>query len=156
MIIVSEQEILSKWLSDRIGYKPNLGLQCIGNASSDGKILGVAGYDSWNGASCNIHIAGEGNNWLSRAFLHIMFDYPFNRENVKVLICKISSQNKKSIKFAKHIGFEEVGVIENGAIDGNLVIMQLQRENCRFLDKKYNHEIRIAPSDFLKNTSRNA
>jgi len=143
MIQTAHQDILARWLCERIGYMPTPWLRCIGNVTPAGKILGVVGFDAWNGASCEMHVAGEGN-WVTRDLLYATFDYVFNAANLNVVIGMVPSSNKKAIRFDKHVGFTEVGRIKNGASDGDLIIMQLRRENCRYLERAHGQQTHAA------------
>jgi len=143
MIISNHQELLARWLCERIGYMPTPWMRCIGSITPENKILGVVGFDAWNGASCEMHVAGEGN-WVTRDLLYATFDYAFNVAKLKVVIGMVPSTNKKAIRFDKHVGFEEVARIKNGTPDGDLVIMQLRRENCRYLERNYGQQTHAA------------
>lgn len=141
MIQTAHQEILARWLCERIGYMPTPHLRCIGNVTKEGKILGVVGFDGWNGASCQMHVAGEGN-WVSKELIRVTFDYVFNVAGLNVLLGLVPSANEKALRFDKHVGFVEVARIEGAHPDGALVVLELRRENCRFLrNKKYGQEV---------------
>lgn len=143
MIQTQHQDILARWLCERIGYMPTPWLRCIGNVSPEGKIRGVVGFDAWNGASCEMHVAGEGH-WVTRDLLYATFDYAFNVANLNVVIGMVPSTNKKAIRFDKHVGFKEVARIKDGTPDGDLVIMELRRENCRYLEREHGQQTHAA------------
>lgn len=143
MIQTAHQEILARWLCEKIGYMPTPYIRCIGNVTKEGKILGVVGFDSWNGASCQMHIAGEGN-WLTRELLHATFDYVFNVADLNVVLGFVPSTNTKALRFDKHVGFVEVSRIKDGTPEGDMVILELRRENCRYLREKHGKQIESA------------
>jgi RimJ/RimL family protein N-acetyltransferase len=62
-----------------------------------------------------------------------MFDYPFNILNLKVIIATIAGNNEKSLILSRHLGFKEIANIADAHIDGDLVIMIMKRENCKWL-----------------------
>ncbi len=140
MIQTAHQELLARWLCERIGYMPTPHIRCIGNVSKEGKILGVVGFDGWNGASCQMHVAGEGN-WVSRELIRATFDYAFNVAGLKVVLGLVPSSNDKALRFDRHVGFSEVARIKGGHPDGDLVVLQLRREDCRFLRKEHGQEV---------------
>lgn len=140
MIQTAHQEILARWLCERIGYMPTPHIRCIGNVTKEGKILGVVGFDGWNGASCQMHVAGEGN-WVSRELIRVTFDYAFNVAGMKVLLGLVPSDNERALKFDKHVGFVEVTRLKDAHPDGDLVVLELRRENCRFLRNKHGQEV---------------
>lgn len=125
------QEGMARWLCQRIGLVPTPMLVCMGNVVN-GRLRGVVGYDNHNGASCVVHSAGEGN-WLTRDFLHVVFDYPFNHCGYNILLGFVPSGNTRAIKLNQHLGFEVLNEIAGGHPDGSLFIMGMRKEQCRFL-----------------------
>lgn len=140
MVVTTHQDVLARWLCERIGYMPTPHIRCVGNVDKDGKILGVVGFDGWNGASCQMHAAGEGN-WVNKALIRATFDYVFKVAGLNVVLGIVPSGNDRALRFNKHVGFVEVARISGGHPDGELVIMELRRENCRFLRKENGQEI---------------
>lgn len=140
MVFSDHQELLARWLCERIGLMPTPHLRCIGNVNRDGKILGVVGFDGWNGASCQMHVAGEGN-WINRDLIRATFDYAFNVAGLKVVLGLVPSGNDKALRFDKHIGFTEIARIKGGHPDGALVILELRRENCRYLRNEHGQKV---------------
>lgn len=135
MIVFGPHNILGEWLCQKIDYAPTKHFRSLGNITPEGKILGVVGFDAWNGASCQMHVAGEGN-WLTRELLRCTFDYAFNVAKLNMVIGVIPSGNKQSLRFSKHVGFVEIANIKDGHPDGSLFVLELRQENCRYLEKK--------------------
>lgn len=143
MVYTANQDLLARWLCERIGYMPTPHLRCIANVTPEGKILGVVGLDGWNGASAQMHVAGEGS-WVSRELIRATFDYVFNVAGLSLVLGLLPSSNDKALRFNRHVGFSEVARVKGGHPDGDLVIMELRRENCRFLRKENGQEIQSA------------
>jgi len=137
MIDTKNQAELGTWLCQRIGLVPTYHLMCIGRRSSD-RIVGVVGYDGYNGASVMMHVAGEGN-WFSKEMLFAVFDYPFNILGVNIVIGLVPSDNTQAIRFNTHIGFKVEKVIDGAHPDGALWIMSMARRECRFLSRNRSH-----------------
>lgn len=97
-----------------------------------GKLVAVAGYDSFNGASVQMVIAVEPKG-MSRDFLWAMFDYPFNQLGVKKIIAQISQRNLKSLNFALHLGAKREATIKDACPDGDMHLLTMTKENCKFL-----------------------
>lgn len=140
MIQTQHQEILAHWLCERIGYMPTPHLRCIANVTREGKILGVVGFDGWNGASCQMHVAGEGN-WVSRELIRAVFDYVFNTSRLNVVLGLVPSGNERALRFDLHVGFKEVARIAGAHPDGALIVLELRKENCRYLRKEHGQEV---------------
>jgi len=135
MITSDHQDFLASWLCRRIGLTPTAHLICIGRIEGD-RLLGVVGYDGFNGASIQMHSAGEGN-WVNRDFLWAAFHYPFEVCKANMVLGLIPSGNEQAIKFNKHLGFHVELALKDAHPDGALVIMSMRREECRFLKRKH-------------------
>jgi len=133
LIQFGPHDVFEKWLCGRIEYAPTRNLRCLANVTPDAKIRGVVGLDNWNGASCQIHVAGEGI-WLTREFLRCVFDYVFNVAKVKVLLCMIESGNEKSLRFTRRVGWTEIARIEGAHPTGALIAFEMRPENCKYLE----------------------
>lgn len=147
MIVSDHQDILTTWLCDRIGLVATPDLRCLGRVR-DGKLIAVVGFDGWNGASCQMHCAGDDPRWINRDFLSRAFSYPFDN-GYQVLIVLVPSGNKKAIKLNKHLGFSTLVEIPDAHPDGSLLVMSMPREACRWIKKGMKHhgqEIRSAAS----------
>ena len=133
MIVTDGQAQLREWLCERIGLVPTRDLVCIGRLGTKG-LVGVVGFDQFNGASAMMHSAGEGN-WLSRDMLYACFDYPFRVCGVNMVIGLVPSGNTQALRFNKHIGFKTELVLDGAHPDGSLVLMTMRRGECRYLTR---------------------
>ena len=146
MIVTTNQDLLASWLCKRIKLAPTLHFQCIANVSPENGILGVVGYDGYNGASIQMHSAGDGN-WVTRDFLFAAFDYPFNVCKVNVVIGYVSCANVQAVKFNTHLGFNTAFVLEGAHPEGGLMIMTMRSNECKFLRRNsYGQKRRSATS----------
>lgn len=145
MVSSDDQAALRDWLCEKIGYAPTKNIQCIG-AVIGGKIRGVVGFDNYNMASVQMHVAGE-PGWLTRELIRVCFDYPFNVCKVKVIIGLVPSGNVDAIRFNKHLGFKVIHELEGAHPDGSLVLMTMRRGECRYLKReRHGQEIRTPAS----------
>lgn len=129
-IVTGHDERVGSWVCSRTGgvYTDGatLGLE------EDGKLVAGVIVDGWNGASARMHVAGDGN-WLNREFLFACFDYVFRQLNLNVVIGIVPSDNAKALRFDKHLGFKELARIPKGHPAGDLVILTLRKEDCRYV-----------------------
>jgi L-amino acid N-acyltransferase YncA len=100
----------------------------------DGEIKAVVAYDNIMDKSCMMHTAAIVPNWISKDLLWAAFDYPFNKLKVKVILASVASTNEEALKLDRHLGFVDKAYIEDAHTDGDLVILAMRRENCRWLD----------------------
>ena len=132
--ITSEnQEELRAWITGVLGTKFDKETRCIGQ-EIDGKIGAVVAYTNIQSKSCAMHTASIMPNWISKDLLWAAFDYPFNKLGVNVILAAVSSTNEEALKLDRHLGFVDKAYIEDAHIDGDLVILAMRRENCRWLD----------------------
>lgn len=134
MIVTDRQDELGEWLCSRTGgqYVPGSGVY-IGN-ELHGKIVAVAGYEDFNGASVRVHVAGEGR-WMTRDFLWYGFYYPFEEMKVKKIIGLVASTNLKALKLDLHFGYLHEATIQDAVPGGDLYILTMTKDQCRFLKK---------------------
>ena len=102
----------------------------------DGEVKAVVAFDNILDKSCEMHTAAIVPNWISKDLLWACFDYPFNILKVKVILASVASTNKEALKLDRHLGFVDKAYIEDAHIDGDLVILAMRREDCRWLDIK--------------------
>jgi len=81
------------------------------------------------------HIAIEGQ--MSKTFLATIFDYPFVQLGVNKLIGPTNSSNEDAIRFNCKLGFTEEARIKDAFPDGDMVLLTLTKDKCRFLGEKY-------------------
>lgn len=99
-----------------------------------GVIRAVIGFDGFNGASIEMHVASDGTgHWCTRRVLAAAFDYPFRICGVKVIVGRVPSGNTAALQFDKRVGFELSAIIPDAHPDGALHILTMRREDCRFL-----------------------
>lgn len=101
----------------------------------DGVIQAGVMYDQWNKRSIMAHIAVSGR--MTPAFLAAIFDYPFNECGVTKVICPITSDNARSIRLCKHMGFTQEARIKDAAPTGDVLLFTLTKSACRFLKDRY-------------------
>lgn len=104
----------------------------------DGELIGGVVYDQYNGPNIFAHIAGKpGTRWLTRAFLHAMYHYPFIQLGVERITGPVSSVNLEAIRLDTHMGFVHEATLRRAAPNGDLLLFVMWKENCRFLGERY-------------------
>lgn len=134
-VTTENQEHLRGWISGVLGMKFSSYARFIGQ-EIDGQVKAVVAYDNIMDKSCCMHVASIVSNWISKDFLWAVFDYPFNKLGVRVILATVSSNNEEALKLDRHLGFVDKAYIEDAHLDGDLVILAMRRENCRWLDIK--------------------
>lgn len=99
----------------------------------DGRLLAGVLYDGWLPNSVQAHMYVP-SPIACRHLLPHAFRYPFVQEERGVLWSFIRSDNARSLKMARHLGFSEEGRVRDGyAVGVDLVRVEMRRENCRWL-----------------------
>lgn len=100
----------------------------------DGEIVAGVAYNEFNGPNINAHIAAT--RPLTRGFVRVIFDYPFNQAKVNRVTCLIGEDNAKSRHLCQHFGFTEEARLAGAHPGGDLIIYRLLRNECKWLEKK--------------------
>jgi L-amino acid N-acyltransferase YncA len=134
-VVTDNQEHLRGWITGVLGMQFSPYATFIGQ-EIDGEVKAVVAFDNVLDKSCMMHTAAIVPNWISKDLLWACFDYPFNILKVKVILASVASTNIEALRLDRHLGFVDKAYIEDAHIDGDLVILAMRRENCRWLDIK--------------------
>jgi RimJ/RimL family protein N-acetyltransferase len=134
-VVTDNQDYLRGWITGVLGMQFSPYATFIGQ-EIDGEVKAVVAFDNILDKSCEMHTAAIVPNWISKDLLWASFDYPFNILKVKVILATVASTNTEALKLDRHLGFVDKAYIEDAHIDGDLVILAMRRENCRWLDIK--------------------
>jgi hypothetical protein len=116
-------------------YNPDVD-PVISHTNKDGALLGGVMYDGFTGSCIFMHQAGFSKSWLSRDMLWMVFDYPFNQLKCSKVCGTIPSSNPELLDFNKRIGFILEASIKGGYPTGDLLVLSMERDQCRWLDVK--------------------
>ena len=141
MIVTAHQDILASWLCHRIGHMPSQNIRCIGNVT-DGRITGVIGFDGYNGASVQMHVAGL-PGWVNRSILFAAFDYPCKRLKCNMVIGLVPSGNNEALRFNERLGFKLENELHGAHPYGSLLLMTMRKDECRWLDERLAREVKV-------------
>lgn len=132
-VTTDNQQYLGDWLVRILNFPLPQNTQCIGQLKN-GNLVAVAGYTNFMPKACEIHIGSVGEHWASKDFIWAVFDYPFNKLGVSVILGQICADNTDALKLNRHLGFKVVAEIPDAHMSGDLVIMAMKKEECRFLN----------------------
>lgn len=124
------------WLVQRTGCVLTLDFRAIMAVDGKGAIRGMVGYCNWTENAVQAHMASD-SPIVWRSLIPAVFEYPFATR--KLIIATINSKNVGSLALAKHFGFVETHRIRDGFADAeDTVLLELRRENCRWLKGRSN------------------
>lgn len=105
-----------------------------------GGVGAMAIYDRWTKTAVEMHAYSASPKYVFRPeFCRAMFEYPFVQQHKMLAFAVTPCDNIASIALARFLGFREVYRIRDGwDLGTDMVIQEIRRENCRFLEKVTN------------------
>lgn len=131
MIVIGEPVCF--WTAERTGGSYFAGSGKGIGWERDGKLVAGVLFDNYTGRSVQMHVGSDGDGWLVRSFLRACYSYPFNQLKVNKVVAIVDSENKASMRFCLHLGYVEEGVIKDAGKYGDLHILTMTRQQCRFI-----------------------
>jgi len=101
-----------------------------------GELWGGASYTGYTGSSVGVHTAGFRPDWINQDLLWVCFHYPFVQLGCSKLLGQVPSSNLKALEFDLKMGFIEETRVKDVFPDGDLVVMSMKKETCRWLKLK--------------------
>jgi len=100
-----------------------------------GQIIAATIYNHYTGPNVMTSIVGEpGRRWLTRQYLGAIFRYPFLQLGVRRITALVATRNSDSRRFVEHLGFTVEGLMRHAAVDDDLLVYGMLRQDCRFLE----------------------
>jgi|TARA_R110001606_G_scaffold186476_2_gene334014 hypothetical protein len=95
------------------------------------KFAACALFDSFTVESCNVHLAIINPFVLRHGFLNAVCDHVFDVCKRERIFGLVPSDNRKALKFNKHIGMTEMHTIKDAIKkDVHYVVMQMNKKDC--------------------------
>lgn len=132
MIVVGDDVV--RWVAARVGEHGNFGAaQGIGWARDGSLVAGVV-YNDFNGPNICMHVASDGSRrWLTREYLRVAFDYPFNQCGVRRITGLVGEGNEAARRFDEHVGFRLETRLWGAHPSGDLLVYVMWKDNCRWV-----------------------
>ncbi len=99
----------------------------------------AVGYNNFNGNLCSMHTVIQKPEFMNRTIIREAFEFPFIRCARTHIIAPVDSTNEAALNFDKKLGFKEVYRFPEGGLDGDMVILTMSKEECRWLGKEREH-----------------
>ena len=132
--IVVDTDRIVAFVREYYGLSRSDGQKGIG-LETDGELVGGVVFDDWTIHNIFMHVASKpGVNWLTRDFLRIVYDYPFNQLGCSRVSAWIEDSNIRSKKFCEHLGYKKEALLSGAARDGGDVhIYRMRKEECKYV-----------------------
>lgn len=138
MNFIFDAERVGKWVCEKAGGQYKEGNTAIGVEKDGELIIGIM-YDGYTGSNICMHSRCDNPRIVPKKFYWMIFDYPFNQLNVKVVHVIVCETNSKAIKVNEHLGFKREAVLGDYFPEGDAIVYVMRRDDCRFLGEKYVH-----------------
>jgi RimJ/RimL family protein N-acetyltransferase len=100
----------------------------------DGEPIWAVIYEGYHpGGSIKMHVAISDPKYVSRRAISAVFEYPFYQLNVKKVLGVVNSENHAALTFDLRIGFTIETVIKDAYDRGDMYILSMTQEQCRWL-----------------------
>lgn len=97
------------------------------------QILGGFVICHYLGASATVHMAADTPGWNSRDLMWLLFDYAFNQLYCRKVIAPVRSNHATALDMDKRAGFKVEAVITRAFPDADLVLLTMEKQDCKWL-----------------------
>ena len=98
--------------------------------------VGVAySWSNFIGRTCVISIIVQKPQCLTRAVVREAFRFPFEQCGCNAVLAMVDSVNLKSRSLCERTGFKAIQTVPGGGLEGDLIIYQALKDECRWLRK---------------------
>lgn len=104
-----------------------------GMAAQPEHVAIAVGYNAFVGKTCCMHTVITRPELMTRRIVREAFEFPFQVAGCVAVLALVDSTNEAALKFDMHLGFNEVDRIPEGGVDGDLVVLRMMRDACRWL-----------------------
>jgi hypothetical protein len=141
LIEATDRNTVQSFFSDRLGLKWSddfRGVLHVPDAYRDvpasmDQVAIAVGYNGFIGRSCCMHVVIQKPEAMTPRIVRDAFAFPFEVCGCEAVLGMVDSTNVQALEFDRRLGFEEIARIPNGGLEGDLVILQMLRGQCRWL-----------------------
>ncbi len=131
-MIIFDSKRIGEWVTEKAGgiwHPENTGIAI----ERDNHLIAGIMYDGYTGSSIAMHSRVDDPIKITREWLRMIFDYPFNQLKVKRVTGLVSSANIKAISTNEHLGWKREATLADYFPDGDGIVYIMRREDCRWL-----------------------
>lgn len=129
-----DKDLIGPWICHRINkvWGPE-GRECMGVLNSEGKLVAAGMFEDYTGVCITGHIACEGSGIALRTLLGAAYHYVFVTLDCEKFLGLVNSNNRKALTLDLKMGFRPEAVIEGVFPGGDLVVLVMNRDECRWI-----------------------
>lgn len=125
---------IALWVAERMDYPYPFaeGFQTLCKSDGDKITAGVVFENYLEDRDIHMHVAAEGR-WATSDFLQHVFEYPFSKLGCARVTGFVADPQK--LKFYQLLGFTIEGCLRSALPDGDLYIVGMLRDECKYYGK---------------------
>jgi len=147
-LLYGQDARVARWVLEHAphGDGPWLGHYIAVGVEDEGELIAGWVFNEYRGHSIHCSMASTSPRWCSRRTLEALFSYPFVQLKCKRLTAYTGKSMANVRAFLTRLGFAQEGIMRSGYVDDDCVIYGLLREECRWVNRTFQHEpIRLLP-----------
>lgn len=134
-ILLNEDDLIRRWVGERIGIEDFGESRTIGIVQNDTLIAGLV-YSHYQPTvpSIEASCAAESKLWATRPVLDAIFRYPFRTLGVNRVQLSIGRKNRHARRFVEKLGFVYEGMGRKAGPNGtDLAVYSMLADECRWI-----------------------
>lgn len=136
-LVFDDRERVGRWVAHGGDPLARYGNYYAMGAERNGEMVaGIVVDHLAEGANAFTHIRVTKPGKDLHALLRAFFDYAFNQCRLKRVSGMCPSTNAKALAFDKKVGFEVEFVIKDGVPGGDMLLLVMRPESCKWLVKR--------------------
>jgi plastocyanin len=147
LVSIKQREMVGQYFHDKLGLHPSNDFRGVchvvppaaGEPVSMDDVAVAVGYDNFIGRVCCMHTVIAKPEHMARRIVNEAFEFPFLVCGCEAVIALVDSTNEAALEFDRRLGFHEIACIPHAGLEGDLVVLCMRRENCRWLRPQVLH-----------------
>jgi L-amino acid N-acyltransferase YncA len=132
LLVFDNKKRVGDWVANRVGQTTSWGDFYAMGAEKKGELAAGVVLNNFTPCSATVHLAVSTPTKSLSELLDHAFLYAFTTCGLRRLTGLVESNNEKSLKIIKHLGFYEEGVMREAGTDGqDIIVLVLWPENYR-------------------------
>lgn len=133
MSIVVNDKIDGTLIASRAGVPFDTSVDTVISRRHGSRLLGGVIFKNYTKASICAHMAGLDPMWISKSLIWAVFHYAFIQLKVRKFFAEVPASNHRALVINRKFGFIEEARIKDVFEDGDLIVLAMRPEQCKWL-----------------------
>ena len=140
---VTDRDAVWRFFHDRLGLHESADFRGVCHFRDEDSLPGApmtmdavavaVGYNAFIGRTCCMHTVIQRPEAVTPGMVCETFEYPFLVCDCTAVLALVDSTNEAALRFDRKLGFKDIAVVPGGGADGDLIVLQMLRSECRWL-----------------------